>query len=218
MSGPKHLWSGDWESESVRPDAAPRVLDPEPENLPEPERSPLFTKRQILIAISASLATAAAALALVNVFDGSPRRLANRPPAHRHVVGPNGQASKSGGQGLTAPSQAQICQRNPAACRGTSTPVVSGPSADWLGMQIITSPAGVVISTVALGSPADQAGFEPGDEIEEVDNHQISTVSQLRADTNGVRIGAPVSVQVLRASAMLPAASMPMTQRPTIHP
>jgi S1-C subfamily serine protease len=95
---------------------------------------------------------------------------------------------------------------------------VTGPSADWLGMQIVTTAEGVVINTVRLGSLADRAGFEPGDQIQEVDNRQVNSVSQLRSDTAGVKLGALVTIDVLRSSVMVQGASIPMTQRPTIHP
>jgi membrane-associated protease RseP (regulator of RpoE activity) len=214
MSGPKHLWSGDWQSESVPPpEAPPPVVEQEPEVLAGSE--PLFTKRQIAIAIGAGVATAAVTLGLVTAFSGSsPKPKAH---SHTHAATPKGIPKGSGGNGLTNPTT--VCQQNPAACpNGKSTPVVSGPSANWLGMQIITSPAGVVVNTVRLGSLADQAGFEPGDEIEAVDNHQIDNVPQLRSDTNGVKLGAPVTIEVLRSSATLQAGPFPMTQRPTIHP
>jgi serine protease Do len=106
---------------------------------------------------------------------------------------------------------------NSASTRASSAPVVTGPSADWLGMQIVTTAEGVVIDALRPGSPADQAGLEPGDQIQEVDNHQINSVMQLRSDTAGVKLGAPITIGVLRSSVMVQGASIPMTQRPTIH-
>jgi membrane-associated protease RseP (regulator of RpoE activity) len=217
MSGPKHLWSGDWQSESVPPpEASPPVVAQEPDVLPAQE--PLFTKRQIAIAVGAGIATAAVTLGLVTAFGGnSPKP---RSHARTRVAAPRGNPQGSGGKGLTNPTRpSQVCQQNRAACpNGNSTPVVSGPSANWLGMQIITSPAGVVVNYVKVGSLADQAGFEPGDEIEAVDNHQINSVRQLRSDTNRIRLGGPVTILVLRSSVTLQAGPIPMTQRPTIHP
>jgi predicted metalloprotease with PDZ domain len=95
---------------------------------------------------------------------------------------------------------------------------VTGPTADWLGMQIVTSPDGVVISTVTLNSPADDVGLNPGDQITAIDGHAITRVSQLKADTAHLRLGSEVTIQVQRASVMVQLASLPMTERPTIHP
>ena len=111
----------------------------------------------------------------------------------------------------------KACKQTPAAC-AQATPVASGPTADWMGMQIVTSPGGVVISTVRLGSIADQAGFEPGDQIEQIDGHQVNNMDQVREATAGVALGKPVSIEVLRDSVMVQAASMAMTERPNIQP
>ena len=222
MSGPKHLWSGDWQSESVPPaQAPPPAVEPEPQAPTEPE--PLFTKRQIAIAIGAGLATAAITLGLVTAFNGSPRK--PRPHSHTHAAAPRGSARGSGGKGLTNPGltnptqPAQVCQQSQAGCTtSNATPPVSGPTADWLGMQIVTSPIGVVVDTVKPGSDGDAAGFEPGDQIVAVDTHVIGSVFQLRSDTARLKLGAPVTIAVMRSSVQLTLRSIPMTQRPTIHP
>jgi serine protease Do len=87
-----------------------------------------------------------------------------------------------------------------------------------MGMQIVTSPAGVVVNTVRVGSPGDLAGFEPGDQIMTINGHVIGTVSELRTDTSGVQVGGSVTIALLRQSVSLTLASIRMTQRPTIHP
>jgi S1-C subfamily serine protease len=86
-----------------------------------------------------------------------------------------------------------------------------------MGMQIVSSSGGVVISTVRLGSLADRAGFEPGDQIEQINGHEVSDMDQVRQATAGVALGKPMSIEVLRDSVDY-AASMPLTERPTIHP
>jgi hypothetical protein len=217
MSGPKHLWSGDWQSESVPPaQAPPPVEQQEPEAVAAPE--PLFTKRQIAIAIGAGVATAAVTLGLVTAFSGSPPK--PRSHSHTHAAARNGSPQRSGGKGLTTPTTpAQACQPGQAGCTtGATTPPVSGPTADWLGMQIVTSPSGVVVDTVTPGSTADLAGFEPGDQIMSVDTHVIGNVYALRSYTAHVKLGAPVTIAILRSSLSLTLTSIPLTQRPTIHP
>jgi membrane-associated protease RseP (regulator of RpoE activity) len=183
--------------------------------VPTPGR---FTRRQLAIALSTGVAAAAVAVTLVATLGGG----SHKPASHRGTSSasashPRGRPHGSGGGGLITPSQS--CQQNPSGCSPTTTiPTATGPSADWLGMQIVTSPSGVVVNTVRLGSPADQAGFEPGDQIMSVDTHVIGAVSELRSDTSGLKIGSPVTIAVLRSSVRLTFASMRMTQHPIIHP
>lgn len=212
MSGPKHLWSGDWEDESAR---SAEELANVPAPLPEPEPpapAPAgirLSRRQLVISLTAGVAAAAIAVVLVTTLGG---------PARRHS--PKLAAAPSAQLQTTTPRSpgGQSCQQNPQACGQVPVPVVTGPTADWLGMQIVTSPSGVVISTVRLNSPADQAGFEPGDQIEAINGHQISSVPQIRTATAKLRIGASVGIEVLRSSSMVDLASVPMSERPTIHP
>ena len=217
MTGPTHLWSGDWETESRQPAAEQPPAPPqEPEAQPAPTQG-RFTRRQLAIALSTGVAAAAVAVTLVATLGGG----SHKPAAHRttsaSASGRNGQPQGSGGGGLSTPSQS--CQQNPSGCSPTTTiPTATGPSADWLGMQIVTSPSGVVVNTVRLGSPADQAGFEPGDQIMSVDTHVIGAVSELRTDTSGLKIGSPVTIAVLRSSVRLTFSSIRMTQHPIIHP
>lgn len=212
MSGPKHLWSGDWESESRQPAAPkPPAVDQEPEPQPVPSPSPgRFTRQQFAIAMGTGVATAAVAIALIFTLGGGQKPA----PQHRASTastapGAPAQPQTSGGGGLNnTPTQSS---------QTTTVPTVTGPSATWMGMQIVTSPAGVVVSTVKLGSPADQAGFEPGDQIQSVDGHIIGSVSELEPDTSGLKVGSEVTIQVMRSSVQL-TSSLPMTQHPTIHP
>jgi hypothetical protein len=217
MSGPKHLWSGDWQSESQRP-AAARPPAPEPEAQPaEPDRTRRFSRRQLAFALTTGVAAAAVTVALVLTLGGGSQK-PKQPAKHAGASATRPQSQGSGGQGLTTP--AQPCQQTASGCSQTTAviPTVSGPSADWMGMQIVTSPSGVVVNTLRRGSPADVAGFEPGDEILSVDTHAVGTVSELRTDTDSVKLGGPVTIAVLRSSVQLTLTSVHMTQRPTIHP
>jgi predicted metalloprotease with PDZ domain len=219
MSGPKHLWSGDWQSESQRPAATrPPVSDPQTEAQPaESVRARRFSRRQLAIALCTGVAAAAVAVVLVVAIGGGSQK-PNQSAKHSGAASTLGQSKGSGGQGLTTP--AQPCQQTASGCSQTTAviPTVSGPYADWMGMQIVTSPSGVVVNTVKLGSPADLAGFEPGDQILSIDTHVIGTVSELRDDTQAVKVGGPVTIAVLRSSVQLTLTSVHMTQRPTIHP
>ncbi len=211
MTGPKHLWSGDWESESARTaESLPSAPAPEPEPEPQPAATRRWSRRQMVIALTTGVAAAAITVALVTTLAGPNRT--RRPPARAASHTATNPKLPTGGQ---APINA--CQQNPNSCT-QATPVVSGPTADWLGMQIVTSPAGIVISAIRLGSLADQAGFEPGDQVAQIDGHHIDSVDQIRQDTSRIALGRLVTIQVLRASSIPQAASVPMTERPTIHP
>jgi membrane-associated protease RseP (regulator of RpoE activity) len=209
MSGPKHLWSGDWQNESRQPALArPAVTEPEPEPQPAAAASPRFTRQQFAIALGTGIATAAVAITLIVVLGGGQKAT----PHHRATAPATlGQPQNSGGGGLNgSPTVTQSSQ-------ATTLPNITGPSADWLGMQIVTSPSGVVVSTVKLGSIADRLGVEPGDQIVKVNGSIIGSVSELQPDTAGVKIGAPVTLEVMRSSVQLTLAGIPMSQRPTIH-
>ena len=229
MSGPRHLWSGDWESESAQTgdDLAgmPGPVFDEPAAEPEPLAvvKRRWSRKQLAIALVTGVAAAAVTVGLVTALGGQNKTTAhNRPAAHKLGAPPSARSQNSGGNGLTTP--AQPCQQTVTGCTQTTTqttaaaPVVTGPYADWMGMQIVTSPLGVVVDTVKLGSPADVIGFEPGDQIMAVDTHVVGTVSELRTDTQGVKLGDKVTVAVQRQSLRLVVGSFPLTDRPTIHP
>lgn len=198
MSGPKHLWAGDWERESAR--AAERLAGPPPPPVapppvaPPPSRAarppvtahrPRRSHRPQLAAAAAGLIVVAVALALALSSGGSP--------------------ASSGGAAGAPNAQAPAPQ-----------PTLAQKPVHWLGMQITASArGGAVIDTVALGSPGDAAGFEPGDVIVSVDNHSISSPGQIKTALGGTRPGQQVSIQVDRGSsiytAILPMAALPTT-------
>lgn len=212
MSGPKHLWSGNWEDESARAAERravrqlPELDQPAPAEEP-PQESPTRSRRlSVRYAAVAGVLVIAVAVALAVTLGGSSKpkhrtRTATTPSAIGAPTTTPNQPSPTGG----APLQSAQVAGN-------------GPSADWLGMQIVTTPSGVVINSLKLGSPADKAGFEPGDVIDEIDDHQINSVAQLRSVTASVQLGGLVQIQVLRSSVMVMMAAVPMKERPTIHP
>jgi membrane-associated protease RseP (regulator of RpoE activity) len=208
MSGPKHLWSGDWEGESVRAAenrAAQPPLDlsePEPPQAPEQEPSPR-RRMSLRYAVVAGVLVVAVAAVLAATLPGSskPKHHPRNASTIAQAPAPTTSTGPSGGVPL----------------QSTHT-VGNGPSATWLGMQLVSAPGGVTIDSVQLGSAADAAGFEPGDVIEEVDNQQVHSISQIAAITNKVQLGRLVNIQVLRSSVMVMLSSIPMKERPTIKP
>jgi membrane-associated protease RseP (regulator of RpoE activity) len=209
MTGPNHLWSGDWERESAEaaaelperpapPIARPTVEEPEPEGRSRRR----FSAKQLLLGVVAGLVVAAVAVALVISLGGS-----NKPAAHRktHTATQPHLSPFPGSSGGVTPAQS------------TSTPVKSGPSAEWLGMQIVSSPSGAVVDTVRAGSAGDIAGFEPGDVISAIGAAQISSVPELRGATAKLPLGHKLTITISRGSSTLTAA-VTLRVRPTIRP
>jgi S1-C subfamily serine protease len=58
----------------------------------------------------------------------------------------------------------------------------------------------MVIATVDPGSPAEQAGLEPGDVITEINNQPINGPADLRAAIGGLHAGEAIEIQVNRGS------------------
>jgi len=103
---------------------------------------------------------------------------------------------------------------------GESPPVnsVQSASAPWLGAQLESLPTGgVAIETVAPGSPAEQAGLEPGDVINEIDHRPIAGLSDIYAAIAGRYAGDAVEIQVGRGSTIYTARAI-LASRPTPHP
>jgi S1-C subfamily serine protease len=208
MSGPKHLWSGDWEDESARAAAQRRPALPEaPEPAPpapEPElaapanRTPPIRFAGVIVALVLVVGVVLAA-----TLGGSSKK-------HNHTGTSTVAATPTG----TGPNGGAGIQTNPPI---QTTPIINLPSADWLGMQIVTSSTGAVISNVQLGSPGDEDGFEPGDGINTIDGRQIDSVTQIRSATAKLKLGSQLRVQVERGSTPITLV-LTMRKRPTISP
>jgi membrane-associated protease RseP (regulator of RpoE activity) len=194
MTGPKHLWSGNWQEESRQPDAAP----PEPVRSAVPARpDPIPVRRpgrpmwRALLPTVAVVLLVAVALAelLPSGRSGDVHHGATTPSAS---VIPNSTIPNSPAPSPVVP--------NPTTPPGTT---IIGRTVTWLGMQISTvENVGVVIQTVQLGSPADAAGLDPGDIIESVNHHSISAANQLRSAVRGLKAGDAVQISVDRGSTL----------------
>lgn len=221
MSGPKHLWSGDWERESARV-AQDRGELPVPDHgAPPDEAQPAADQdahgvrwwwtRHAAIGLGAGLAAAALTIALMTTLGGAS-------PAPHHGRRHNGSASHARPRAhshSTVPGQSTT---PPQTRTQSTTQTVNGPTATWLGMQIVTDQAGVVIATIKLGSWGDAAGLEPGDQITSIDSHPISSIRQIGTDTARLRIGSPVTIGALRSSTVVVSSTIPLVQRPKITP
>ena len=192
MSGPKHLWSGDWENES-QDATTQRVREPRPE--PEPEapapeprapRSRRTVRPWVLPVAIAALVIAAAAFGLSKVF------------------------------GSSQPSQASTISANnplpPPQVTGNTHPI------SWLGMEIITGPQGVpVVETVRPFSNGDAAGLEPGDAILLVNNHPVGSTGSISDAIKGLHSGDKVTLEINNGGAILSLVAT-LAAPPTAYP
>lgn len=182
MSGPKHLWSGDWENESEDASAQvtrrPRPRNPEPV-VPEPAPAPVPARPRarrsvrpwVLPAVLGVVVIAAAAYALTTLGGSS-----------------------------TAASQS-----TPGSAAQLNKPKLTGSTAPirWLGMEIITAPQGIpVVETVRPNSNGDRAGLEPGDAILLVNNHPVGTSGSIAAAIKGMHSGDHVPLEITNGGAM----------------
>ena len=176
MSGPKHLWSGDWENESA--DAVtervrePRPRDPElaPPRAPAPPRARRAVRPWVLpVAVGAIVI--AAAYGLTQVFGSSTARPQN---------------TISNLSPLPAPT-----------VTGNARPI------SWLGMEIVTAPPGVpVVETVRPNSNGDRAGLEPGDAILLVNNRPVGSSGNIASAIKGMHSGDRVTLEVNNGGAI----------------
>ncbi len=180
MSGPKHLWSGDWENESEEA-STQRVYEPRPQPepaAPSPEPAPPRRRRRsvrpwVLPVAIGAIVIAAAAFGLSKVFGSSQ-------PSHPNTT--------SALNPLPAPR-----------VTGNPRPIM------WLGMEIITSPSGVpLIETVRPNSNGDIAGLEPGDTLLIINGHPVGSTGSISDAIKGLHSGDKVTLEVSTGGAILP--------------
>jgi PDZ domain len=214
MSGPKHLWSGDWENESAAASDDPagrRVTptDPAPAAQPAPAARP-------------AAARPAPAAQPAPAVPPSPRPVPAAPPAPRTRVrrrpAPPSRLALSRRLLIVAAAVLVIAAAaygvttlfggsgSPATAGGlTGQPAAAGSTGpiSWLGMEIQTVPPGVaVIETVKLGSQGDRAGLEPGDVILQVNNRPIDSAGDIAGAIRGLHSGDQVPLQISQGSAL----------------
>jgi hypothetical protein len=202
MSAPRHLWSGEWESESesaadeVERRRGQRGPEAPPEDVPTPSKERRSLRRDAARAIAAMLAAwrsfaaraarwPAAALSRLTAI--SPRQ-----------VGLTVLATVAGA--AVALGAAALAGGSGGASASTGAPR-SGPPAAWLGVQTTTSTtavAGASIELIEPGGPAQRVGLIPGDIITEVDGQPITTSGDLARALAGKQPGQQVQVEISR--------------------
>jgi membrane-associated protease RseP (regulator of RpoE activity) len=208
MSGPKHLWSGDWQQESAAAsdelaDRRPKPPDPEPiVSAPDPARP----RRRVANIPKRFRSSRALAITLVAVLF--------------LAAGAYGLTALLGSSGPSASTSAAAPSVHPAATATTAPTAAIAPSpyVSWLGMQIETLPPGAaVIETVRLGSPGDLAGLEPGDVILAINSRSINSANDIGAAIRGLRAGDRVELQISQGSA-LNEIEVTLAAPPSVHP
>jgi len=179
MSGPQHLWSGDWELEStarrdelaagrngVQPPAEP---EPEPERPAPPRRpprprrpTPWHRLRTALVARRRELRVAGLVAVLILLGAGAAYAVTS---------------ALDGSSNTTSPAAA------------------SGAQA-WLGIDVSTSASGAVtVSNVVPGSPAYWAGMETGDVITQINGKPAYKPSDVISAVAGKHPGDQIQIR-----------------------
>jgi membrane-associated protease RseP (regulator of RpoE activity) len=235
MSGPKHLWSGNWQQESEA--ASERRADPgqQPEDAeqtqPLPPRPPRRRKRPSLPLIAIAVVfLAAAAFGLAAVLGSGSKNSSTNPQASVGTATANpGQAnpglpnpgSTNPGQTSplpTTPTPTVPAPTRPPATPSPTTPAIQSRPISWLGMEIETLPPGAaVIETVALGSGGDKAGLNPGDVIIAINGRAINGASGIATAIRGLPAGDQVPIQISHGST-LEQTEITLAAPPSVHP
>jgi PDZ domain len=187
VNGPRHLWSGDWldESEAARARMAERrgrqPVPEEPEPVPTdpgPRRAPWW---------QLALLRARAALAAL-------RRGARAP------TWSGGMRARLALIAILAAVAGAATMIGVEEATGSDARQLTGSSQAWLGVYLGSAPgqAGALVIAPYPGSPAADAGIQPGDVITSVDGRAIDDTSQLESAIRGMRAGAHVVLTVQR--------------------
>jgi PDZ domain len=189
MSSPRHLWSGDWQLDSATAAeelARRRAQTPEGEE-PTPELPPRPTLRERIVAALRAF------WARLRAFWAHLRAMAR------------------GRRLRTALAVVVVLLLGAGVALGV-TSLVGGNGTQtanlghgWLGItHMENAPAGgVVITSIAPGSPAAAAGLEPGDVITEIGNQPVQSVGDVNSALNGLVAGNSVQIQFDRGPATL---------------
>jgi membrane-associated protease RseP (regulator of RpoE activity) len=195
MTGPKHLWSGNWaeEDSSAAPDELParRVASrtPEPVAPPaQPKPQPKTTEPPdrprvrvpVWVALGVTIIVAAVGAAVLTIGGSSPKtRTAAATPT------------------TPAPSLAATTPTT------TQPPAPTGHPVEWLGMELVTvPPGGATVETLKLGSEGDRAGLSPGDVILEINGKQVSGADGIAKAISGEHAGDKVALQISHGSSL----------------
>jgi membrane-associated protease RseP (regulator of RpoE activity) len=245
MTGPKHLWSGDWEDEST-PQAPPADARPVRDEAPSAGdtsgRPRSRGRRRAWFAVVAVAAVAVAAIVLSDL-GGAPKRpgtsstfpnvpTATTPtpatptptiptPTPTIPTTPTTTTPTPPTQTAptpTTPTTPTQTTTGPTPSSAVPTPPVSTETVDWLGMEIVTLPPDApVVETVSLNSEADRAGLEPGDVIQQINGHVLQGAAAIPKAIDGLHPGDTVSLDIVRRSSLFQTRAK-LGAPPSTHP
>ena len=216
MTGPKHLWSGDWARESeeaaagsppparTEPVRAPAPPRPEPVHAPVPPRSE---------PVRAPVPPRSGA--------AEPRRAPQSPPAATAPERPWRAARRAGTGALlvlaliavggVAIASGVFDRSTNATASATSVPPSNpsptpafAPARPWMGLTATSSASqpGALVTQVTSGGPADQAGLRAGDVILAVNAQPITGPADIGGVIDGLPTGSEVLLQIDRGGAL----------------
>jgi membrane-associated protease RseP (regulator of RpoE activity) len=186
MSGPRHLWSGDWEDESsarAAELAAQRAHAPE-DDAPGPE--PIQTLRPRRRTLRDRLAALRARVANFRRRHARKLRLAL-------LVGILTLCGAGAAYAVSTQFHSGANSHQQAG--------IPGPQNAWLGVEMVNSAnGGVLVAKVIPGSPAAAAGIKPGDVITQIDTEPIAAPAIAAAAIDGLQPGDQVDIQLQRGA------------------
>jgi S1-C subfamily serine protease len=90
----------------------------------------------------------------------------------------------------------------PQAWIGVALQPVAFPAGSWKALGI-ENDRGLLVVTVASGSPAEQAGIVLGDVLVTIDGAAVNSLRSLQAGLDGEKIGKSVAVQLVRGGKLV---------------
>ncbi len=203
MTGPRHLWYGDWENESSAhaeelanrrsrfdepAETEPPSTSPEP-GAPPPRESWI---RRAIRTLRAHLRTLREHLRTFRA------RLRNMPARGRRRVRVALLAIFVTLLGATA---AYAVISDSSSTKHTQTQAQNNGAQAWLGVKLANSSvSGALVSSVVPGSPAAKAGIRPGDLITQLDTEPIVASAVFVSAISGLQPGDTVDIQVQRGA------------------
>jgi membrane-associated protease RseP (regulator of RpoE activity) len=168
----------------------------------------------VLLAVALITGAAFGLSALVSGGSKPPSRQASVPTAGT-PFGPQGTTPQS--PQLTSPQQ-PTPQTGTQTGTTTTTPYTNNTIVDWLGMQIQTNaPGDVVIDTVRLGSSADAAAINPGEQLVSVNGHTLVSATDIAGAIKGLHHGEQVPIEISDGAATQ-VYYLPLGAPPSRHP
>ena len=227
MSAPRHLWSGNWrlDSATVAEELAGRRAKTE---------EPAEVRPELPSPRPRSSVGAGAVAWLRAVRDRVGHRIARARRAPRAGRSSTVRAGRrrqlraallAAFVGLLSAGVAFAAVSLIVGSGGQSPALASGAPA-WLGIDMFSFPVGggsfppgggVVISDVVPGSPAAEAGLEPGDVITQIDNQPVASPSAVESAIAGMRVGDKVAIQYDRGPMTYTTQAM-LQARPSGYP